>query len=116
MNEVLLTGCVDQVRQRWMPDGSFAVIASLVVPRPKLGAVRASVESMQPMPIRASGKMAEKLQAYRDRTVSVQGLLRRRYYSRDNRPCWGQVEIWVVKCTLVEDVSSDGNANRNVIE
>jgi len=74
------------------------VVASLVIHRPHLGAQRANMVNEQPMPLRAVGKMADKLVTYQDQIVSIEGTLRRRYYSRDGEQRWGQVEIWVDVC------------------
>jgi hypothetical protein len=98
VNSARLHGRIDEVRQRWMPDGSLAVIATLVLPRPALGPVRATTVSEQPIPLRAEGKMAECIQAQQGKDVAIEGQLRRRFYSRDGEPCWGQVEIWVNRC------------------
>jgi len=97
-NFVRLTGRVDDYRQRWTPDGSLAVIASLVIRRPHLGPERAQMLDEQPMPLRALGEVAEQLIRYHDKVISVEGSLRRRYYSRDGEQRWGQVEIWVDSC------------------
>jgi len=93
-----MTGRVDDIRQRWTPDGSLAVIASLTIHRPHLGPSRAQIMDEQPMPLRALGAMAELLLKHQGETVSVEGSLRRRYYSRDGEQRWGQVEIWVDQC------------------
>jgi hypothetical protein len=98
VNSARLHGRLDEVRQRWMPDGSLAVIAALVMPRPSLGPVRAGAASEQPIPLRAEGKMAEYILSHQGEDVAIEGQLRRRYYSRDGEPCWGQVEIWVNRC------------------
>jgi single-stranded DNA-binding protein len=95
---VRLKGIVDDIHQRWTPDGSLAVVASLMIHRPHLGPMRANVVDEQPMPLRAVGTMAEKLAAYQGKVVTVEGTLRRRYYSRDGEQRWGQVEIWVDVC------------------
>jgi len=94
-----LQGRVDDIHQRWTPDGSLAVVASLVIYRPHLGAERANVVDEQPMPLRAVGNMAEKLVKYQGQDITVEGTLRRRYYSRDGEQRWGQVEIWVDVCS-----------------
>jgi len=54
------------------------------------------------MPLRATGKAAEQLKRLQGKSVAVRGRLRRRYYSRDNQPHWGQVEIWVDECRPIE--------------
>jgi len=64
-----------------------------------LGAQRANVVDEQPMPLRAVGDMAEKLAKCQGQDVTVEGTLRRRYYSRDGEQRWGQVEIWVDVCS-----------------
>jgi len=53
------------------------------------------------MPLRAQGRIAETLMANEHRHVTIEGCLRRRYYSREGEPCWGQVEVWVDSCTPV---------------
>lgn len=98
MNKVQLTGRLDQIRQRWTPDGSMAVIAALIIQRPHLGPKRETMVDEQPMPLRATGRMAEELVRYYDKEVHIEGTLRRRYYSRDGEQRWGQVEIWVDIC------------------
>lgn len=98
MNHVRLQGRIEEVRQRWMPDGSQAVIAALILPRPMHGPARATAPTEQPLPLRAEGKMAERILSHQGQEVQIEGLLRRRFYSRDNEPCWGQVEIWVNRC------------------
>ncbi len=94
-NMVRLTGRVEQTRQRWTPDGSMAAIASLLIHRPHLGPSRARMLDEQPMPLRAVGEIAEQLLRYEGKEVSVEGTLRRRYYSREGEQRWGQVEVWV---------------------
>ncbi|MFQ5581179.1 MAG: hypothetical protein ACE5F3_00950 [Mariprofundaceae bacterium] len=54
------------------------------------------------MPLRAQGKIAETLLANEHRDVVIEGCLRRRYYSREGEPSWGQMEIWVDHCTAVQ--------------
>jgi len=98
VNSVRLQGRIEEVRQRWMPDGSLAVIAALIVPRPMFGPTRATTATEQPLPLRAEGKMAECILARQGQDVRIEGQLRRRFYSRDGEPCWGQVEIWVNQC------------------
>jgi len=95
---VRLQGRIDDIHQRWTPDGSLAVVASLVIHRPHLGAQRANVVDEQPMPLRAVGEMAEQLAKCQGQDISIEGTLRRRYYSRDGEQRWGQVEIWVDVC------------------
>ncbi|HID37111.1 MAG TPA: hypothetical protein EYP39_07050 [Ghiorsea sp.] len=87
-----------------MPDGSLAIVASLVVERPHLGQQRATIINEQPMPLRAEGELAEKLIKLDGQVVDVQGELRRRYYSRDGQQRWGQVEVWVQKISVSEDL------------
>jgi len=97
-NRVRVSGRLQNMRQRWTPDGSLALIAELVTTRPKLGPVAARVQDEQPMPLRAEGKTAEALLAMEGQHIMLEGCLRRRYYSRDGKPSWGQVEIWVDTC------------------
>jgi len=101
-NLVRLTGRLDDFRQRWTPDGSLAVIAALTVHRPHLGPARVNMLDQQPMPLRAQGQVAEQLVRSHGKIVTVEGSLRRRYYSREGEPRWGQVEIWVDRCHLQE--------------
>jgi len=102
LNQVSVSGILTEIRQRWTPDGKFAVIAALSIPRPALGAARASSQTDQPMPLRATGEAAERLSKLEGKGVAVRGRLRRRYYSRDNQPHWGQVEIWVDECHPIQ--------------
>ncbi len=102
VNRARVSGRLCKLRERWTPDGSRALIAELVTHRPKLGPVRAAVQDEQPMPLRASGSICTTLLQYADQRVVVEGCLRRRFYSRDGEPCWGQVEIWVDRCELAE--------------
>ncbi len=97
-NRVRLQGRLSDIRQRWTPDGSAAVIASLWVTRPDLGPQRAQVVDEQPMPLRATGNIAEWLATQEEQMLHIEGCLRRRYYSRDGEQRWGQVEIWVDDC------------------
>ncbi len=97
-NRVRLRGVLADIRQRWTPDGSAAAIASLLVFRPELGAVRATSESSQPIPLRATGKQAQELARHEGHQVDIEGRLRRRYYSRHGESHWGQVEVWVDCC------------------
>jgi len=101
-NRARVSGRLGHIRKRWMPDGSLALIAELVTHRPKLGPVRAGVQDEQPMPLRASGNIVNSMMTLDGRRVIVEGCLRRRFYSRDGEPCWGQVEIWVDSCRLSE--------------
>jgi hypothetical protein len=101
-NRARMSGRLTNLRQRWTPDGSMALIAELVTTRPQLGPVRAGVQDEQPMPLRAEGDIAGTLAAMEEQHVMVEGCLRRRYYSRDGEPCWGQVEIWVDQCRSTE--------------
>ncbi len=98
LNQVSLSGVLTEIRQRWTPDGNFAVIAALSIPRPALGGARATQQDTQPIPLRATGRVAEQLRKLEGQGVAVRGVLRRRYYSRNEEPCWGQVEIWVDQC------------------
>ena len=95
LNLVRLRGTVSDIRERWMPDGSLAVVAALMMYRPHLGQQRATMIDEQPMPLRALGEVAEKLIKAKGLQVEVQGELRRRYYSRDGQQRWGQVEVWI---------------------
>ena len=97
-----MAGRLEDIRQRWTPDGSMAVIASLTIHRPHLGPARAQMLDEQPMPLRALGATAELLLTYQGEEISVEGSLRRRYYSRDGEQHWGQVEIWVDACHPVK--------------
>jgi len=101
-NRARVSGRLAKIRKRWMPDGSLALIAELTTHRPELGPVRAGVQDEQPMPLRASGDIVNTMMTLDGRHVMIDGCLRRRFYSRDNEPCWGQVEIWVNACRLVE--------------
>ncbi len=104
-NRARVSGRLGHIRKRWMPDGSLALIAELVTHRPKLGPVRVGVQDEQPMPLRASGDIVNAMMALDGRHVMIDGCLRRRFYSRDGEPCWGQVEIWVDSCRLSEQAS-----------
>ncbi|RMH59918.1 MAG: hypothetical protein D6678_06970 [Zetaproteobacteria bacterium] len=97
-NQVRVSGWLSNLRQRWTPDGSLAVVAELSVARPQLGPARASVEERQPLPIRASGMVAEQLSRAEQQYVVITGMLRRRFYRRNEEPQWGQVEIWARTC------------------
>ncbi|HKI62124.1 MAG TPA: hypothetical protein VKA31_07505 [Mariprofundaceae bacterium] len=108
-NRARVSGRLTNLRQRWTPDGSLALIAELVTTRPQLGPVRAGIQDEQPMPLRAEGDIAKALMVMEEQQVMVEGCLRRRYYSRDGEPCWGQVEIWVDQCRSME-ASQDAKA------
>jgi len=97
-NQVCLRGVLADIRQRWTSDGSPAAIASLMISRPDLGAARATSESSQPIPLRATGNEAHALAQHEGRMVTIEGRLRRRYYSRHGESHWGQVEVWVDCC------------------
>lgn len=88
---------LQDIKQRWTPDGSLAVIASLMIPRPLLGPTRVRCVTEQPIPLRADGEAAECLCKQAGKHIEVYALLRRRYYSRDGEERWGQVELWVEK-------------------
>ncbi len=103
LNAVQLQGVVDDIHERWMPDGSLAVVASLIVNRPHLGQQRATVCDEQPMPLRAENAFATALIQNKGKAVDIKGELRRRYYSREGEQRWGQVEIWVHEVTLLSD-------------
>jgi len=100
-NRARVTGRLEDMQQRWMPDGSLALIASLITIRPLMGPVRANVQDTQPMPLRAQGDIAQTLLDLDGQQVMIDGCLRRRFYSKDNNPCWGQVEIWVDACRVI---------------
>lgn len=97
-NHVHLIGRLSELRRRWMPDGSLAAAGALLLPRPPLGAQRAVQPDEQPLPLRATGKLAEQLLAHAGAQVEIKGVLRRRYFRREGEPYWGQVEIWVEQC------------------
>ena len=99
LNRVRVSGRLRRLRKRWTPDGSLSLIAELVTTRPQLGPVRAGVQDEQPMPLRATGEICNLINSFEGEHVVVEGCLRRRFYSRDGEPCWGQVEIWVDSCT-----------------
>ena len=101
-NRARVSGRLRKLRKRWTPDGSLSLIAELVTTRPQLGPVRAGVQDQQPMPLRATGEICNIISALEEQHVIVEGSLRRRFYSRDGEPCWGQVEIWVDSCRLVK--------------
>ncbi len=97
-NKVRLCGVLTDIRERWTPDGSPSAIASLVIPRPNLGAARATSEPNQPIPVRATGNAARKIAQCEGSRVTIEGILRRRYYSREGESRWGQVEVWANDC------------------
>jgi len=101
-NRARVSGRLRNLRKRWTPDGSLALIAELVTTRPQLGPVRAGVQDEQPMPLRASGEICNTISSLEEEHVIVEGCLRRRFYSRDGEPCWGQLEIWVDSCHKAE--------------
>ncbi len=103
-----LCGTLAEIRERWTPDGSLAVIASLIITRPQLGAARATSESMQPIPLRASDEQARELVRQKGREIVVTGRLRRRYYRRREESHWGQVEVWVDECRPADKGEQDG--------
>ncbi len=109
LNAVRLCGVVDDIHERWMPDGSLAVVAALMIHRPHLGQQRGTMLDEQPMPLRAEGEYAEALIRLKGQAVHVEGELRRRYYSRDGEQRWGQVEIWVNCIDLDKDNLGDSN-------
>ncbi len=116
-NRARVSGRLGHIRKRWMPDGSLALIAELVTHRPKLGPVRAGVQDEQPMPLRASGDIVNTIMALEGHRVMIEGCLRRRFYSRDGEPCWGQVEIWVDSCRLLEQPAKQpDNADKRLKE
>ncbi len=110
LNRARVSGRLGRIRKRWMPDGSLALIAELVTQRPKLGPARAGVQDEQPMPLRANGEIVNTMIKLDGSHVVVDGTLRRRFYSRDGEPCWGQVEIWVESCRLSEQNSAHDHA------
>lgn len=97
-NQVRMIGRLQNMQQRWTPDGSLALIAELMIARPPLGPSRAGLQDEQPMPLRATGSIAKALLALDGQQINLEGRLRRRYYNRDGNPCWGQVEVWVDAC------------------
>ncbi len=101
-NRARVSGRLRNLRKRWTPDGSLSLIAELVTTRPQLGPVRAGVQDQQPMPLRATGEICHMISELEEQHVIVEGCLRRRFYSRDGEPCWGQVEIWVDSCRLAK--------------
>jgi len=101
-NRTRVSGRLQQIRDRWTPDGSQALIAELVSKRPQLGPVRAGVQDEQPLPLRATGDIVSQILALEGQLVTVEGTLRRRFYNREGQPCWGQVEIWVDYCQPTE--------------
>ncbi|MDX8409731.1 MAG: hypothetical protein R8J84_06795 [Mariprofundales bacterium] len=105
-NRVELAGIIADVRQRWMPSGEEAVIASLLVVRPDAGADRRNSENMQPLPLRATGALATQVATMESRQVRITGYLRRRYYRREGLPHWGQVEIWLNSCQAEDNVAA----------
>lgn len=109
LNAVQLRGVVDDIHDRWMPDGSLAVVASLIVHRPHLGQQRGTMCDEQPMPLRAEGKFAEALIRFKGKAVYIQGELRRRYYSRDGEQRWGQVEVWLNHIDLLDTLNELGD-------
>ncbi|WP_167631625.1 hypothetical protein [Mariprofundus ferrooxydans] len=104
-NRARITGRLQQIRDRWMPDGSKALIAELVTRRPELGPVRAGVQDEQPLPLRAAGDIVSHMLALDGQLVTIEGCLRRRFYSREGQPCWGQMEIWVDRCQHIEQAA-----------
>ncbi|MDQ6993768.1 MAG: hypothetical protein Q9M31_09845 [Mariprofundus sp.] len=104
-NRARFSGRLQQIRDRWTPDGSKALIAELITSRPQLGPIRAGVQDEQPLPLRATGNIVNQMVAMDGQHVTVEGCLRRRFYSRGGEPCWGQVEIWVDRCQLSEQAS-----------
>jgi len=102
LNAVQLRGIIDDIHERWMPDGSLAVVSALRIHRPHLGQQRVTMCDEQPMPLRAEGALAEAVIKLNGKAVHIEGELRRRYYSRDGEQRWGQVEIWVSRVDLIE--------------
>ncbi|RMG93065.1 MAG: hypothetical protein D6703_00360 [Zetaproteobacteria bacterium] len=103
INQVRVAGLLERLRQRWTPDGSLAIVAELSVSRPQLGPGRASNETHQPLPVRATGDVAEQLTKLEGQYVFIEGLLRRRYYRRDGESRWGQVEIWAKSIEIMTE-------------
>jgi len=108
-NRARVSGRLENMQQRWMPDGSLALIATLMTTRPLMGPVRSNVQDTQPMPLRAQGDIAQNLLDLDGQQVMIDGCLRRRFYSKDNNPCWGQVEIWVDACRVIHPHSTMQN-------
>ena len=109
LNAVWLHGVVDDIHDRWMPDGTQAVVAALIVHRPHLGQKRGTMIDEQPMPLRAEGEFAEALIQMKGQEVQIKGELRRRYYSRDGQQRWGQVEVWVNQIELLDTLKEIGD-------
>ncbi len=78
-----------------------------MIPRPPLGPVRARHVDEQPIPLRAEAEIAEAIARLEGQYIEVQGVLRRRFYSRDGEQRWGQVELWVSHVTLCAPVETD---------
>lgn len=107
-----MSGRLQQISDRWTPDGSQALIAELATERPQLGPIRAGVQDEQPLPLRASGAIVKQMAGFNGQHVMIEGCLRRRFYSREGQPCWGQVEIWVDRCQL-EEPTTTSNQTRD---
>jgi len=101
-NRARVSGRLENMQQRWMPDGSLALIATLMTTRPLLGPAGTNTQDKQPMPLRAHGDIAQTLLNLDGKQVLIDGCLRRRFYSKDNNPTWGQVELWVDACKLTD--------------
>jgi len=99
---------LQRVRTRWLPDGSFAVIGELWVPRPALGAARRRAPDAQPLPLKAWKETAKRLASLEGEAVEIRGVLRRRYFRRDGEPFWGQLEIWVTDVQTNDKEHRDG--------
>jgi hypothetical protein len=95
-----------------MPDGSFAVIASLLINRPLSGSMRARMVNEQPIPLRATDDAARKLNENCGQVVQISGVLRRRYYNQNGEQRWGQVEVWVDTCRPAQDMNTKNTQER----
>jgi len=100
-------GLLTSIRRRWTPDGELAVVAELVLERPPVWQERAEPERRQPIPLRAVGRIAERLCAHADEEVCIGGVLRRRYYRKDGEARWGQVEVWVRELAPADHVTME---------
>lgn len=109
---IRLQGRIEEIRDRWTPDGSFAVIASLFIGRPMLGASRANMVNEQPIPLRATDEAARNISEHCGQIVQISGVLRRRYYSQHGEQRWGQVEVWVDECRPAQHANTKNTQER----